>query len=188
MHSPCQMEWYKNDVNDKSFHVPGGLQRSKSLEGYIIPLLVKDGLARLEIRPYTDAEFDTLPHVFLTSELDWDPTVLDHNIPQDGQWEEDVENIDSTISQNFDEFGDYRHRVTVNHHAYYTRHHDDSNEDIIDQCVASAHNISHNLLSCSSIETSHNLSNEDIHNQLNKPFVINKKDPDWTQLCSLFAW
>jgi hypothetical protein len=78
IHSPCQLEWYKNDVNDKSMHVPGGLQRIKTLDGYIIPLIVKDGLARLDIRPYTDHEFDTLPHFFLTSEIEWDPTVLDH--------------------------------------------------------------------------------------------------------------
>jgi hypothetical protein len=26
IHSPSQLEWYKNDVNDKSVHVPGGLQ------------------------------------------------------------------------------------------------------------------------------------------------------------------
>jgi hypothetical protein len=26
IHSPCQFEWYKNDVNDKSINVPGGLQ------------------------------------------------------------------------------------------------------------------------------------------------------------------
>jgi hypothetical protein len=26
IHSPSQLEWYKNDVNDKSIHVPGGLQ------------------------------------------------------------------------------------------------------------------------------------------------------------------
>jgi hypothetical protein len=29
IHSPCPFEWYKNDVNDKSFLVPGGLQRNR---------------------------------------------------------------------------------------------------------------------------------------------------------------
>jgi hypothetical protein len=56
-------------VNDKSVHVPGG---------YIIPLTIKDGLTRLDIRPHTDHEFDTLSHVFLTLDMEWDPTVLDH--------------------------------------------------------------------------------------------------------------
>jgi hypothetical protein len=27
IHSPSQLEWYKNDVNDKSVHVTGGPQR-----------------------------------------------------------------------------------------------------------------------------------------------------------------
>jgi hypothetical protein len=66
-------------VNDKSINVPGGLQRIQTLDGYIIPLSIKDGLARLSIRPYTDHEWDNLPHVILTSELEWDPSVLDHD-------------------------------------------------------------------------------------------------------------
>jgi hypothetical protein len=67
IHSPCQLEWYKSDVNDKSTHIPGGLQR---IDGCIIPLSIKDGLARLDIRPHTDHDFDTLPHVFVTSKLE----------------------------------------------------------------------------------------------------------------------
>ena len=58
--------------------VPGGKQQIKILDGYIIPLIIKDELTRLDIRPHTDQEYDTLPHVFLTSKLEWDPTVFDH--------------------------------------------------------------------------------------------------------------
>jgi hypothetical protein len=39
---------------------------------------MQSGLAHLPIRPYTDAEWDTLPHVFLNAEQEWDPSVLDH--------------------------------------------------------------------------------------------------------------
>jgi hypothetical protein len=42
IHSPCQFEWNKNDVNDKSINVPGCLQRIQTLDGC---------LARLSIRP-----------------------------------------------------------------------------------------------------------------------------------------
>jgi hypothetical protein len=55
--SPCQFEWYKNDVNDKSVLVPGGLQCIPTLDGYIIPLSIQDGLTCLKICPYTDQEF-----------------------------------------------------------------------------------------------------------------------------------
>jgi hypothetical protein len=83
IHSPCQLVWYKNDVNDKSIHVPGGLRRIQTLDGYIIPLSIEDGLARLQIRPYTDHEWDTLPHVIFTSELEWDLSVLYHDFKAD---------------------------------------------------------------------------------------------------------
>jgi hypothetical protein len=86
IHSPSQLEWYKNDVNDKSVHVPGGLQRITTLEEYIIPLTIKDGLVRLDIRTHTNHEFATLPHVFLTSEMEWDPTVLDHQYHDTSEW------------------------------------------------------------------------------------------------------
>jgi hypothetical protein len=79
IHFPCQFEWYKNDVNDKSIHVPGSLRRIQTLDGYIFPLRIKDGLAHLTICPYTDHEWDNLPHVILTSESEWDPSVLDHD-------------------------------------------------------------------------------------------------------------
>jgi hypothetical protein len=47
IHSPSRLEWYKNDVNDKSILVPGGLQQTTKLDGYVIPLIIQDGLDRL---------------------------------------------------------------------------------------------------------------------------------------------
>jgi hypothetical protein len=69
IHSPCQFEWYKNEVNNKSINVPGGLQQIQTLYGYIILLTIKDGLECLSNRPYTDKEWEDLPHVILTSEV-----------------------------------------------------------------------------------------------------------------------
>jgi len=43
IHSPAQLDWYKNDVNDKSIKV-GGLQCITTLEGYVIPLNIVQGL------------------------------------------------------------------------------------------------------------------------------------------------
>jgi hypothetical protein len=52
--------------------------------------------------PYTDHEFDNLPHVILTSGLDWDPSVLDQGFfTKDEKWG-DIPDLDSS----FDEFGD----------------------------------------------------------------------------------
>ena len=171
IHSPSQLEWYKNDVNDKSVHVPGGLQRIVTLEGYIIPLAIKDGLARLDIRPHTDTEFDTLPHVFLTSELEWDPSVLDHAYHDVSEWGDGEASDHGTLTHSrYDEFGQYRQRVLVNHHSYFNRHDGTTFDDCIDQCVFIAHLYRHDpVIDCLS-------------------HTINKKDPDFTQLRPLFGW
>ena len=110
IHSPGQFEWYKIIIDDKLIHV-GGLQRIKTLDGYIIPLTIKNGLACLEIRPYTDHEWDTLPRVILTSEDNWDPSVLDFEHDED-DWYDAVKELEGNPHTNlFDEFGNYRHRM-----------------------------------------------------------------------------
>ena len=40
----------------------------------------------MSLRPYSDKEWDTLPHVTLTSEVEWDPSVLDLDIDDDKEW------------------------------------------------------------------------------------------------------
>jgi hypothetical protein len=126
IHSPCQFEWYKTDVNDKSINVPGGLQRILTLDGYIILLFIKDGLAHLSNCWHTDHEWDNLPHVMLTSEAEWDPSVLDHDF-KDDQWGEVPE-----MESSFDNVGDYKHHVIVQHLEYFQRQDVDLLDDIID--------------------------------------------------------
>ena len=188
IHSPCQLEWYKNDVNDKSSLVPGGLQRLQTLDGYIIPLRIKDGLARLNIRPYTDHEWDNLPHVILTSELEWDPSVLDHEFHADDQWG-DVPGIDTP----FDDVGDYQHRVIVQHLSYFERHNGDQLDDIIDQCVFAAQTSSNmpepQFYDAHEIEVDETPG--DILPLVPTPFipkVTTRRDPDYHKLRPFFGW
>ena len=77
IHSSVQLEAYKQDVNDRSLRTPGGMQRILTVDGYEIPLTIRNGLPYLQIRPHTDHEYDTLPHVIMTGDHDWDPSVLD---------------------------------------------------------------------------------------------------------------
>jgi hypothetical protein len=86
IHSSAQLEWYKNDVNDKSIKIAGGCQHISTKDGYIHPINIRDGLPYVDMRPYTDHEWDTLPHIVCTSNADWDPTVLDHALDDDEQW------------------------------------------------------------------------------------------------------
>ena len=71
IHSSGQLEWFKTNVDEKSVKV-GGTQLITTLDGYSVPLLIKDGLAYATSlgRP-TDQDMDTYPHVFFTSPDEW---------------------------------------------------------------------------------------------------------------------
>ncbi len=73
IHSSGQLEWYKNDINDKSVKVAGGSQHILTNAGYVIPISIRDGLPYIVLCPFTDEEWDSLLHVILTGNTDWTP-------------------------------------------------------------------------------------------------------------------
>ena len=86
IHSSGQLEWFKTNVDEKSVKV-GGTQLITTLDGYSVPLLIKDGLAyATSLGKPTDQDMDTYPHVFFTSPDEWDPSVLDHDPPNLMDW------------------------------------------------------------------------------------------------------
>lgn len=111
IHSSAQMESFGNRVDDRSLAV-GGTQRITTLDGHVIPLRFQRGLARLPIRPFTDAEFDLFPHLIMTDELAWDPADLDRDPPDDFN---DDQNNNFRRTTFFDERGDYLQRVVASH-------------------------------------------------------------------------
>ena len=114
IHSSGQLEWFKTHVDEKSIKV-GGTQLITTLDGYSVPLLIRDGLAYATSlgRP-TDQDMDTYPHVFFTSPDEWDPSVLDHDPPH-------LDGLDpSQVSDQpfgdpmFDAYGDFNERIIAN--------------------------------------------------------------------------
>lgn len=77
IHSCVQLETHKQTMHDRSKKI-GGMQCIEMLDGYIIPLNIRQGLPYMSIRPYTDSEWETLPHVILTTDVEWDPAILDY--------------------------------------------------------------------------------------------------------------
>ena len=114
IHSSGQLEWFKTHVDEKSIKV-GGTQLITTLEGYSVPLLIKDGLAYATSlgRP-TDQDMDTYPHVFFTSPDEWGPSVLDHDPPPlDGLDPSQV--LDQPFGDPmFDAYGDFNERIIAN--------------------------------------------------------------------------
>ncbi|GAX13599.1 hypothetical protein FisN_14Lh370 [Fistulifera solaris] len=114
IHSSAQLESFRNRVDDRSLAV-GGTQRITTLDGHVIPLRFQRGLARLPIRPFTDAEYDLLPHLIMTDEHSWDPADLDRDPPTDLDTEQHDAFRRTTL---FDECGNYFGRVVASHSTH----------------------------------------------------------------------
>ena len=114
IHSSGQLEWFKSNVDEKSVKV-GGTQLITTLDGYSVPLLIKDGLAyATSLGKPTDQDMDTYPHVFFTSPDAWDPSVLDHDPPH-------LDGLDPSrvpdqpfCDPMFDAYGDFNERIIAN--------------------------------------------------------------------------
>ena len=111
--SCLQMEAYGADINDRSRMLPGGKQRIL-IDGYQLPLDFKNGLPYLRCRKPTKGELGLLPHIIMTSDVDWDPSKYD-NVVDDLEAFHDtsVDVIDH--DDPFDQYGEYRHRTVATH-------------------------------------------------------------------------
>ena len=114
IHSSGHLEWFKTNVDEKSVKV-GGTQLITTLDGYSLPLLIKDGLAyATSLGKPTDQDMDTYPHVFFTSPDEWDPSVLDHDPPHlDGLDPSQVPDQPFGDPM-FDAYGDFNERIIAN--------------------------------------------------------------------------
>jgi hypothetical protein len=107
--SSLQMEWYNIVVNDKSMKV-GRRQQLKTVDRFIIPLNIYHGLPYLDMCPYTDEEWKELPHVHITCEEDWDPSILDHEQSVNQDWYEQQPSTPLLFPM-FDEHRELHHHI-----------------------------------------------------------------------------
>ena len=159
IHSSGQLEWFKTNVDEKSVKV-GGTQLITTLDGYSVPLLIKDGLAYATSlgRP-TDQDMDTYPHVFFTSPDEWDPSVLDHDPPHlDGLDPSQVP--DQPFGDpKFDAYGDFNERIIATLNTLL----DAPPED------------------CGSYTEISSVFTANLHQS-------SPQEPDWNAQCPFFAW
>jgi hypothetical protein len=107
IHSKGQLQHFKNIVCDSSKKV-GGKQCITTIEGYIIPLSIKDGLPYMEMTYPTDEDLLKYPHVVLTSDVDWDPSCLDCDGEDVSYTSDNEDDYDDT---RIDSVGNYTGRV-----------------------------------------------------------------------------
>ena len=159
IHSSGQLEWFKTNVDEKSVKV-GGTQLITTLDGYSVPLLIKDGLAyATSLGKPTDQDMDTYPHVFFTSPDEWDPSVLGHDPPHlDGLDPSQVPDQPFGDPM-FDAYGDFNERIIANLNILL----DAPPED------------------CGSYTEISSVFTANLHQS-------SPQEPDWSALCPFFAW
>ena len=106
--SRIQIEDYYNTVDDRSTKL-GGRQRIITPEGYVFPLSIINGLPYLKMRRYSQLEYDTLPHVILTSDKIWNPRSYDSQVdPEDPEfYTRNPENLDLLPSDDYNILGEF---------------------------------------------------------------------------------
>ena len=80
IHSSVQIEQFGNDVYDRSRKFKGGTQSITTIDGYVIPLSIQSGLVYMDMYPPSTAEYDSLPYVVMTSDIDWDPSITNNDL------------------------------------------------------------------------------------------------------------
>ena len=102
-------------IDDKSVRI-GGKQIIETLEGFTIPLIIKDGLVYIQSMGIpTNKDMEKLPHVMFTSPREWDPTKLDYQYPPTYIPAGKSDHVDTHQEQTlFDEHGEFIPRVVAN--------------------------------------------------------------------------
>ena len=159
IHSSGQVEWFKTNIDEKSVKA-GGTQLITTLDGYSVPLLIKDGLAyATSLGKPTDQDMDTYPHVFFTSPDEWDHSVLDHDPPHlDGLDPSQVPDQPFGDPM-FDAYGNFNERIITNLNILL----DAPPED------------------CGSYTEISSVFTANLHQ-------TSPQEPDWNALCPFFAW
>ena len=171
MHSSIQMEHFQATVDEKSIKA-GGKQHIITNDDCVIPLSIKNALPRLAIKPCTDEQWDSLPHTILTSDSDWDPSLLDSpgGVDED-KWHDAQPSLpEGPSSPLFDEYRELR-RGALTHELFYfdaeTCDTENELDDIVDACVLDSHYYLVNMV---------------------KNAVAFKNPPDCAKMQPFFSW
>ena len=85
----------------------------------------------MNVCPYTNNNWNTLPHIILVSYDEWDPTILDYSIDDDaadnGDWYDEISDISTRHNDKlFDSTGEYKYiyviyGIDINNHNFENR-------------------------------------------------------------------
>ncbi len=191
--SPAQLEAFGSTICDKS-RKHGGMQCICTPGGYVIPISIRQGLPYIPLRPYTDEEWDTLPHIILTADEPWHPSAVDYDpLEDDDNWVDALQDLlptgvsDSPHNRTFDREGTYRHD------RYSLRAHETdcffdtsaSNlDDTVERLVDNHSRLARHDHGCAAIFEVHETDTQ----PRSQPIEVVHKPPDYEAVRPLFGW
>lgn len=96
------------------------------------------------MRPHTDEEWDTLPHVIWTDDNKWDSSVLDSCLTDNENWFDAVSDLEGDIlSSPFDEYGNFKCREAELH--FFDAGEESDEDDVTKQDYAHGEDIDDNI-------------------------------------------
>jgi hypothetical protein len=115
--SYLQMEAHGADINDCS--CPFSRRGTRYLmDGYQFPLDFKNDIPYLQCWMPTENELASLPHIVMTSDIDWDPSTYDKDIDNLDDVHAPME--DDHDNYHFDQYGEYHHQVATHNTCCYS--------------------------------------------------------------------
>jgi Reverse transcriptase (RNA-dependent DNA polymerase) len=108
VHSVNQMKHFGISIDDTPRQLNAtGKQSIITPDGYIIPISIRNGLPYIDMTPPTDNEMEAYPHVMFTSDMPWDPHVLDNELQASDITVADDDDIMPTYhSDHLNDYGD----------------------------------------------------------------------------------
>ena len=194
IHSCGQIEHYKNEVDDKS-RIVGGKQIIKTVDGYVIPVQIRHGLPEMDLRPPTDEEMERYPHVMMTADEKWDPSVLDFEIDiSDDTWYDTLQgDIEEFDEPRFDASGNYIFRE-VHYNIFDESAEADAYYDYAVNVCSLCHTPGHTLDTCPKAISEHfyDVFEAETHGQsvseAGSPSKRKENEPDYASMIPNFAW
>ena len=80
IHSINQLKYFGIMINDTPGVLSGCQPYIKTPDGYCIRISIRNGLPYMEMPPPTDHGLEHYPHECFTSDMPWDPSILDSEI------------------------------------------------------------------------------------------------------------
>ena len=109
IHSANQLRDFGIIINDIPRGQPNGEQMITTPEGYKIPLSIRTGLAYMDMVQPSDDDLEAYPHVFFTSDEEWNPGKNDNEFSADDITEDNEPY--PTYDNRVNEYGEVIHEV-----------------------------------------------------------------------------